>query len=380
MNPERLSEVIGKIYDLTGNFDNSRRALAATARTIDASFAVLANIGRDETEPEILATHGINRYLARLAVTQSIESGCLDKTLGASLTGAVFDITPPADLRSQGFLCGEVPGPKDGVFSCGLGSVISASPSRFSVLCLFRGPGSSGFSKKQEDKLGLLIDHWRRAREFDEEMLDYKRQALSSEAILDSAPFGILLLSRSGRILYMNPYAEQTVSDRDGMGVRSGQVSFLDPDNKSWLTEMLHRSRMGAMSGSQALPVKRPSGKPGYQLLLMEAYTQAPNEISATGPVMALFIYDPADREPVHTDTLQSLNGLTEAEARVCASLYREKTVNKVAESLQISVNTVRTHLAHTYDKIGVSSQSELMQYLAQAPKIKGSPPDQKPH
>jgi DNA-binding CsgD family transcriptional regulator len=61
---------------------------------------------------------------------------------------------------------------------------------------------------------------------------------------------------------------------------------------------------------------------------------------------------------------------LTPAEARVCESLFRTGSVDAVAEDLNLTRNTVRSHLKSIYAKFGVVSQGQLMQRLANSLRL----------
>lgn len=52
---------------------------------------------------------------------------------------------------------------------------------------------------------------------------------------------------------------------------------------------------------------------------------------------------------------------LTPAERRVLESLVRGFSNRELAMELHVSVNTIQTHLAHAYEKLGVQSRSQLL-------------------
>jgi DNA-binding CsgD family transcriptional regulator len=54
----------------------------------------------------------------------------------------------------------------------------------------------------------------------------------------------------------------------------------------------------------------------------------------------------------------------TNAEARLAAILVQGKSVAEAAVALSVSLNTVRTHLKHIFEKTGARRQSELVQLL----------------
>ena len=61
---------------------------------------------------------------------------------------------------------------------------------------------------------------------------------------------------------------------------------------------------------------------------------------------------------------LKSVYGLSRAEARLCQALIEGKTLLEAADTLDISRNTAKTHLARVFDKTRVRSQSGLLRLL----------------
>ena len=50
----------------------------------------------------------------------------------------------------------------------------------------------------------------------------------------------------------------------------------------------------------------------------------------------------------------------THAEARFCRALLNEGSVQRAADSIEVSINTGRSHLKKIFAKLGVRSQSQL--------------------
>jgi LuxR family maltose regulon positive regulatory protein len=53
---------------------------------------------------------------------------------------------------------------------------------------------------------------------------------------------------------------------------------------------------------------------------------------------------------------------LTQAETRVLHYLPTSLSVPEIAEQIYLSVNTVRTHMRHVYDKLGVHRRQEAVE------------------
>jgi DNA-binding CsgD family transcriptional regulator len=77
-------------------------------------------------------------------------------------------------------------------------------------------------------------------------------------------------------------------------------------------------------------------------------------------------VITPIDRATVPgAEVLQGLFDLTPAEARIARAIGEAQTIEELAQTLQISRETVRTQLKAVLAKTGVSRQSELVSLLA---------------
>jgi DNA-binding CsgD family transcriptional regulator len=73
-----------------------------------------------------------------------------------------------------------------------------------------------------------------------------------------------------------------------------------------------------------------------------------------------------------YTDVL----GITPREIEVLYLVAQGKTNKEIAADLYISLLTVRTHLEHVYQKLGVGSRTEAAAFVLRAPKLSASVPE----
>jgi DNA-binding CsgD family transcriptional regulator len=71
---------------------------------------------------------------------------------------------------------------------------------------------------------------------------------------------------------------------------------------------------------------------------------------------------------------LESVFGLSPAQARVAGGLLRGTTIREVALQLHVSVNTCKTHVKAIYAKTGCRSHADLVRRMMQLGAIGGSP------
>jgi DNA-binding CsgD family transcriptional regulator len=91
------------------------------------------------------------------------------------------------------------------------------------------------------------------------------------------------------------------------------------------------------------------------------------NGIDVTPPTALVVIVDP-ELEPVpDSDALRRLYGLTKNEAKVALHVLDGKGLVPIADELEISLATVRTHLQHVFDKTDTHRQAELVRLLLRA-------------
>jgi len=68
-------------------------------------------------------------------------------------------------------------------------------------------------------------------------------------------------------------------------------------------------------------------------------------------------------RDPLSDQDLER-EGLTRAEIRIARLVMRGRTNREIALALSVSVHTVRHHVQHIHDKVGVRSRTRLMETL----------------
>jgi DNA-binding CsgD family transcriptional regulator len=76
------------------------------------------------------------------------------------------------------------------------------------------------------------------------------------------------------------------------------------------------------------------------------------------GPLLALILR--ARRERPDLAVLAEVAHLTRAEIRVVEMMMSGTETTAIAEALQISLETLRTHVKHAYRKLGVTTRGEL--------------------
>jgi DNA-binding NarL/FixJ family response regulator len=80
------------------------------------------------------------------------------------------------------------------------------------------------------------------------------------------------------------------------------------------------------------------------------------------------------DREPVHVVSTKGLSLLTQREEQIVNMVIEGLPNHEIAVKLGVSVHTVKNHLFHVYEKLGVSNRVELGLYVQSSRDRKASP------
>jgi DNA-binding CsgD family transcriptional regulator len=183
--------------------------------------------------------------------------------------------------------------------------------------------------------------------------------------ILDKLDRGVLVMDSQGRIIDSNPCAVRVMRACQGIGLRNDRLAFTDPALDARLAQAIAKYRTGSGYGQPVIAAcVRCSRSVQCRILVVPV---APGDDGRDIAFFAL-IYAPNGSQEISLDVLQQLYGLTKAQAEVARSLYAGRSVEDTATALNLSLNTIRTHLKHIFTKCEVSSQAELLHMLALGP------------
>lgn len=160
-----------------------------------------------------------------------------------------------------------------------------------------------------------------------------------------------LIVRRDGMLLGASPGAAAFLAREHCFGMKGEFVEVKSDSVRKSLKSLMRVS----IGDSETIVMQRTEDGEHYVL-------------SATGvfpDVVAIMITN-AGRQfsPVFADLEEAL-GLTPSEVNVVEMLMEGQTPQRIAEKLEISVHTVRAHVRHCYDKLGISSREELWQKIA---------------
>ncbi|MCC6983258.1 MAG: helix-turn-helix transcriptional regulator [Bauldia sp.] len=175
----------------------------------------------------------------------------------------------------------------------------------------------------------------------------------------------VFLLGVNGKVVFANAAADELLQDADsGLCLGGGMLS----PPAIWSPEAAAPAKVARRTEDAPAPawrsVARSAGRLPLFSLVFALDRQHCFQSPAT-PRTIVIVCDPEMRAPQVTTLLRQTWPLTHAEAKVAAQIYLGRGIDDVAAKLDVTRETIRTHLKRTYAKTGTSNQAELVAFVA---------------
>lgn len=220
--------------------------------------------------------------------------------------------------------------------------------------------------------LGELAWHLLRALRLHRALVGGQVRGFATALVLDSLPFGVVLVNMTGRVLQANRFGEEILAAGDGLaregaGLRAG--SGADTERLNHVIAQV----AGSVVESGTTPVgvlslERPSMSPPWLVVVVPVHAR--RRADTVTEIAALFVTEAAGGNPtgIPPEAVARLFGLTPAEARLLIALIDGLNLDQAAGRFEVSKNTLRNQLNQIFRKTGVSKQSELVRLILSSP------------
>jgi DNA-binding CsgD family transcriptional regulator/PAS domain-containing protein len=215
------------------------------------------------------------------------------------------------------------------------------------------------FDDGDREIFALLSPHVRRALMISGMHAENRFRANLHRNLLNKLATGIMILTRGGKLVYANASAERLLSSGKNIAVKGGCVQAAHPPFAAGFSEAVERAcaendtDIGLYGNGIPLPSRDGAPAVCYVLPLGKSERRR-----ALGPgLAALFISTEKAALPPTLEALSALTGLTSQESRIALMIAGGVSPKDGAAQLGISLNTVRSHINHIFQKTGVSDQ-----------------------
>lgn len=178
--------------------------------------------------------------------------------------------------------------------------------------------------------------------------------ATTADFVLNRLPIGVITFSTSSSLPTLNLVADQLIRTAPPL------LSHLQKLAASKFNPCRRVNRQP--NTAQFIELPEPLNEMFHFVVMAEVPTNQPGSAALT-----FFIVTANRHIPMDIGALQQLFQLTYAEARIASLIVNGNHIDQIAERLAISLNTVRTHLRHIFEKTNVERQADLIHLLLRA-------------
>lgn len=314
----------------------------------------VSNIGVDD--PHV---RSYNEYYSQLDPIAPVLEAAADGTILAH-----HKIIPPRQARLTEFY-NDFAFPFD--IGDGLAARLRVNQGRIAWLnlCAHRKTSSFG-APAQVELLRSLLPHLQRSLRIQGALGNLVIEREHAHAALDWLENGIVLTAKSGAVLFVNASGLSQCGDADGITIARDGMLRAARNDENVLLHGLVAAATGVIDGlprAGSMMVHRPSAERPFAihvLPLARGDVQPPFKEAG-----AMVVIVDTSRDCVAlTDLLVRVHRLTPAEANVAACTLRCEGLQHIAETLQVTLSTVRIHLQRVFDKTDTHRQVELVRLL----------------
>jgi DNA-binding CsgD family transcriptional regulator/PAS domain-containing protein len=363
LEPEILSSVISDIYDCALNPDRWPSALTRIAEYADAAYATISMALPGQMNP-VMAHHSPwdPEMLRVLNEDFGLELPGLKDVVYGELDMPQSTLSQMAEdefQKSRFYRDWVAPqGLRDGCIA-----KFVQTAERIGLVAFITRSNRDIVNADERRFLQLLTPHLRRAALIGD-LLNQSLVAVTAyRSALDGLDTPVLLTDGKGQLKHANAAADELLRMGRGLALSAGGVLATSAIARSALADALARASAddGEALGHRGIGI--PLSRPGENPVVAYVLPLARSELrSSFGPATAaIFVSLGASHVPLAGSMLVALFDLTPAESRVMMLASASQSLAEIAASLQVSENTVKTHLGRIYSKTGATRHADLV-------------------
>lgn len=366
---ERLSALIGDIYDAALDPALWGNALAKTRRFVGGHAASLAwkdavaKRGDTYYEDSEIDPRYRELYFDKYIKLDPCTTGQFFAEVGETV--CTTDVIPYEEFKQTRFYREWV---RPQHLADAALALLDKTATSIAFLGLFRHERDGLFDDEARRRIGLLVPHFRRALLIGN-LIDLKTAEASSLAdTLDGIVAGMFLVDATGRIVHANAAGHAMLAGGSVLHAAGGRLVANEPQADQILADTFATAGGGdAAIGVRgvAVPLVARDGERFIAHVLPLTSGARRRTGTSYAAVAALFVHKTALNTPSPPETIAKTYKLTPMELRVLLAIVEVGGVPEVAEALGIAQSTIKTHLGRIYEKTSTGRHADLVKLVA---------------
>lgn len=178
----------------------------------------------------------------------------------------------------------------------------------------------------------------------------------------DDISQGVMIVSAEGTLLAANQRARTILESGQVLCQSNGRLKASDPTDDRRLQEVLRVTGL-TVDKAESFTLHG-SGRNGLRpavAIILRISAPEVGQVGVNQPSAVIYLRDSGTSVEFDPAPLRTLFGMTAAEAGLACRLAAGESLAQAAESLHVSVHTVRSHLKQAVSKADVKRQAELV-------------------
>jgi len=217
-------------------------------------------------------------------------------------------------------------------------------------------------------RFALVVPHVRRALLIGKVIDLHKVEAAALADSLDALASGMFIVDATGRIVHANRSGYVMLDEANALRAPGGRLGATDPAADQALRDIFAAAGGGdAALGRKgvAVPLKG-RGEERFVAHVLPLTSGARRKAGVSyRAAAAVFVRKATMNAPSAPEAVAEAFRLTPAELRVLFAIVEIGGASEAAYVLGISVDTVKTHLRHLFEKTGAGRQADLVKLVA---------------
>ncbi len=371
ISPERLSELIGAIYDCVITPEKWSATIDAIRIEFDFKGGGFYVCALPSGSTRLQFTAGIEATAVdRIA---SYDSAALIEFWGGPARANQYPLGEPI-IHSQAVDSAtnmnaryytEWLKPRGIIDNVAIG--VARGPAIMGTLAFGRHKSAGLVGERELAGLRLLAPHIRRAVTISDLFNLKAVEASTFSSAIESFAAGVVLVGEDLAIVHANAAAVKMLSAKDPILSRQGKLGLRHQVTSGALeAALLQAVRDETKLGQKgiAIPARREDGAPCVLHVLPLARGEIRPGLMQSAAA-AIFVAPAASPPRLPADALVLLYDLTPAETRVFELICEGRTQAVIATFLGVASSTVKTHLLRVFEKTGCGRQADLVRLAA---------------
>lgn len=249
------------------------------------------------------------------------------------------------------------------------GVLLEQNEYSWSVLGIHRSPQHMPFSMQELEFFKRIGVHIRRSLQIHKQLSYARRENQNLYRMLDAIKVGIILIDEQRSVRYTNKRAQEMMQRSKVFELdRYGRISTLRVHQQRF-EQLIHSAQLdGSLPKHEVGGVMPVYNSEGEQFMLTVTPFSRMNSMAdlsqSKHAYVVLSISETGQKYTLAAAFLKEAYGLSTREFEICELFVNGMNLGEIAETLHLTLSSVRTYVKNIYGKMRCNSQAELMHKL----------------